>query len=183
MLSWITIRIKLTMCNLPQRKSSRLKEYDYSNSAYYFITICIHDKEYYFGNVHKEKMILNQYGIIAEECWKDLPSHYSNCELDYYVIMPNHVHGILVIDNYNYDKATLPQSKIHGITEIIRGYKTFSSKIINLLPDQEKAFRWQKSYYDRIIRNEKELHQIRKYIEQNPLRWDIEKNTPDNLDI
>lgn len=78
---------------------------------------------------------------------------------------------------------TRPQEKDHGLSEIIRGFKTFSSKRINELLDNRKPFHWQKSFYDRIIRNEKELYQIRKYIMQNPIKWEIEKGIPENLDI
>jgi len=169
--------------NLPKRKRTRLKEYDYSNSAYYYVTICTQCKRKMFGNIIGSSVKLNQFGRIVEECWQDLQNHYCNCELDDYVIMPDHFHGILIIDNCREGSMTLPNTKRHGLSEIIRAFKSFSAKKINESLNQEKEFHWQKSFYDRIIRNEKELFQIRLYIEQNPLKWEIENELHDNLEI
>ncbi|MCL4547687.1 MAG: transposase [Bacteroidetes bacterium] len=168
---------------LPNRKRTRLKEYDYSISAYYFVTICTQGKRKMFGNVVGTSMKLNQFGKIVKDCWLDLPNHYSKCELDYYVIMPDHVHGIIIINESRDESVTRPNKKNHGLSEIVRGFKSFSSKRINTLLNNENKFHWQRSFYDRIIRNEKELFAIRRYIEQNPLRWEIEKELPDNLEL
>ncbi len=111
--------------------------------------------------------------------WLDLPNHYFNCELDYYVIMPDHVHGIIIIDNTLKNKNN--KSENYSLSEIMRGFKTFSSKRINEKLKIDKKFRWQKSFYDRIIRSENELYFIQNYIQLNPLKWDIEKNHPENL--
>ena len=81
------------------RKLNRWPGYDYSQSGLYFITIVTHKRIEWFGRVEYGEMILNQYGRIARDCWLDLPNHYPNCKLDEFVIMPNHVHGIVVIDN------------------------------------------------------------------------------------
>lgn len=82
------------------RKRNRLKDSDYSNDGYYFVTICTKNREEFFGKIENEKMILNEYGDIVEKCWFDLPKHYKNCVLDEFIIMPNHIHGIMIIDNY-----------------------------------------------------------------------------------
>ena len=169
--------------SFPNRKHTRLQEYDYSNSAYYYVTICTQGKRKTFGNIIDFSMKLNQFGKIVKQCWCDLPKHYSNCEIDYYVIMPDHFHGILIIDNSREGSMTLPGTKRHGLSEIIRAFKSFSAKKINESLNKEKVFHWQKSFYDRIIRNEKELFQIRRYIEQNPLKWEIENESHDNLEI
>ena len=171
----------------PDRKSPRFKDYDYdyNSPGYYFITICVKNMVHVFGEIKNGKMILNKYGFIAERCLLDLPNHYNRCKIDHYVIMPNHVHVIIIINDCNRREgsATLPPNEQHGITEVLRGFKTFSSKEINNLLSPGKKFSWQKSFYDRIIRNEKELYNIRKYIEQNPLKWEFEKNVPGNLFI
>jgi len=86
---------------MKDRKLNRLKAYDYSKSGYYFVTICVHNRMEWFGEVENEEMHLNTFGEIANQCWNDLPNHYSNCLLDAFVIMPNHIHGIMVIDNKN----------------------------------------------------------------------------------
>ena len=90
--------------------------------------------------------------------------------------MPDHLQGIVIVNN-SLDSGF----KNHSLSEMIRGFKTFSSKEINQVMKNEEKFQWQKSFYDRIIRNEKELYEIRKYIVQNPFKWDIEKNNPQNL--
>ena len=96
--------------------------------------------------------------------------HYQNCMLDQFVIMPNHVHGILIID---YCMSPVKPFK-YSLSEIIRGFKTFSAREINI--KNPERFSWQRSFYDHIIRNEKSLYEIRNYIANNPLQWDLEKN-------
>jgi len=84
-----------------KRKPNRLRDYDYSQDGYYFVTICTKDRKEFFGRVKEEKMNLNNYGEIVNQCWYELPKHYLNCSLDSVVIMPNHFHGIIVINNKN----------------------------------------------------------------------------------
>ena len=122
-------------------------------------------------------MVLNKYGNIIKECWKGLTDHYVNCILDEFVIMPNHIHGIIQIDNHQIVGTGLkpvPTVKNHGLSEIIRGFKTFSSRNINNLLKEGK-FQWQRSFYDHIIRDQKSLLNIRNYIIENPLSWKLDK--------
>jgi putative transposase len=156
----------------PNRKRNRLKDYDYSSGGYYFVTICIKERPDFFGKIKSGEMILNEFGKIVSSAWLDIPNHYFNCELDYFVIMPDHVHGIIIIDNTLKKRG---KSVNYSLSEIIRGFKTFSSKRINEKLNIGTKFRWQKSFYDRIIRDENELYFIRNYIQLNPLKWDIEK--------
>jgi len=160
----------------PQRKRLRLKEFDYSNNFYYFVTICIDNREEFFSEINKGKSILTKAGRIVEEIWRNLPKHYP-CELDRFIIMPDHIHGILILDN----QYVNTQKK--SLSTIIQRFKTFTSRKINELLDGSAKFHWQKSFYDRIIRNERELYQIRKYIELNPLNWELEKDLPENLNL
>jgi REP element-mobilizing transposase RayT len=161
--------------NLPIRKLNRLTEYDYSNGGYYFVTICTLGKEHYFGKVEKEIMIKNDFGNIIEKQWTWLHQNYQYVVLDYYVVMPNHFHGIIIID----PSLITSDIKIKSLSELIGAFKTTSSKIIHRTGLE--VFHWQKSFYDRIIRNEIELLKIRQYIQNNPLKWEIEKNNPSNL--
>lgn len=164
-----------------ERKRNRMCGFDYSGSGYYFVTICTQNQELFFGDVKNGKMILNNCGIIANKCWRDLPNHYWNCKLDEFVIMPNHVHGIIVINNDIRRERfeTVP----YNLSEMIRGFKTFSSRRINESQLQNIIFRfkWQKSFYDHIIRNQKSLNNIRKYIKNNPINWDLDRNNPNML--
>lgn len=162
-----------------ERQKNRLSTYNYALDGYYFITTCTKDREEIFGNIKNEKMYLNPYGEIIKQCWLDLPNHYENCILGEYIIMPDHFHGVVQMglsDRNGYK----PFPTKYGLSEIIRGFKTFSSKRINEL-QKDLLFRWQKSFYDRIIRNESELERIQAYIRQNPEKWEWEKTHPENL--
>lgn len=179
-----------------ERKQMRLKNFDYTHEGAYFVTICVQDRIPYFGKIETGKMRLNAYGKIARQTWLDLPKHYSNCSLGQWVIMPDHVHGIVFLQNF--EKTNLKEGRVsnpplakpfsptpvfkseksspsksnkqYSLSEIIRGFKTFSSKTINQT-NPLSSFRWQRSFYDHIIRNEKELEKITEYIELNPQNW------------
>lgn len=172
---------------LHHRKSIRLKEYDYSNPWWYHVTICTDKHINIFGQISNAKMLLNDFGSIAEQCWKTIPKHFPNTELDYYVIMPNHIHGIVIINyslNNGRSKAYPPpasnQSKFGkpkpgSLPTIIGSFKSAVSKQINLLKGNSGKSFWQRNYYERIIRNDKELYNIRRYIELNPLKWELDE--------
>ncbi len=157
-----------------ERKSNRLRNYNYSQNGYYFVTICTKERKEFFGRVEEEKMNLNHYGEIVNQCWYELPKHYLNCSLDSFVIMPNHIHGIIVIDNEKIVGNGLKPFPTHGLSEIIRGFKTFSSRRINEMIKEGDNFQWQKSFYDHVIRNEKSLTNLRQYIMYNPVKWELD---------
>jgi REP element-mobilizing transposase RayT len=162
-----------------KRKPNRLRDYDYSRDGYYFITICTRDRKDFFGDIKEGKVDLSRYGEIVNQCWRDLARHYGNCSLDSFVIMPNHIHGIIVIDNGGVVGNGLKPFPTHGLSEMIRGFKTFSSRKINEELKVDNKFQWQKSFYDHVIRNEKSLENLRQYIIYNPRKWklDIENRT------
>ncbi|MDD3887714.1 MAG: hypothetical protein PHN19_02965 [Patescibacteria group bacterium] len=171
--------------NFPKRRRKliRLKGFDYSSDNCYFITICTRNKECLFGNIVNQKMVLNDAGIIAKKYWLDIPFHYPDVILDKYVVMPNHVHGILVIDKkiigpvgvqnseplHRYQKI-IPRS----IGAIVRGYKLGVTKWFRQNTDCHVV--WQRLYYDHIIRNERSLNIIRNYIKNNPKNWLSDRN-------
>ena len=141
-------------------------------------------------------MILNDLGNIADEFWNKIKLLHKNIELDYYVIMPNHVHGIIVVD---YDKDAKFASSTNSLLNVgdanLASQERAKMELCKLIQQFKRAvtitikstknksnFKWQRSFFDRIIRNKKELFNIRKYIKQNPLKWDFEKNII-NLDI
>ena len=165
---------------LRERNRNRLKDFDYSTAGYYFVTICTKYMQEWFGDVVEGKMMLNECGRIVQECWFNLPNHYSNCRLDEFIVMPNHVHGIINLHS-NVGNGLKPFPTIqYSLSEVIRGLKTFSSRKINKI-DKMDRFQWQKSFYDHIIRTEQSLYVIRKYIRNNPLKWDEDRNNPKNL--
>ena len=163
-----------------ERKLNRLSGYDYSTAGSYFITICIKNRECMFGEILDGEMKLNESGKITDEQWKWLFQQYNYIRMDEYVIMPNHFHGIIhiVVGNGNIDDVGNGRDrslhrKIKPIPELIGAFKTTSSKLIHRNGNIE--FHWQKSYHDRIIRNERELYRIQKYITNNPKNWNRDK--------
>jgi REP element-mobilizing transposase RayT len=141
------------------RHSIRLQGYDYSSEGAYFITICTKERQCILGNVMEEKMFTNPLGKIAEECWNDIPKYYPLVQLDAFVVMPNHIHGVLL----NLGQAI-------SLGNIIGYFKYQSTKKIFGLPGNKILFRWQRNYYEHVIRDEKDLAQIREYIQNNPLK-------------
>lgn len=159
---------------MQHRKLNRFKGYDYSEDGYYFFTICVKDRLKWFGTIENGAITLNKNGNIVLQCWNELPSHYNNIKLDAFIIMPNRVHGIIIIENVNVGNGLKPfPTKNHGLSEMIRALKTFSSRKINERNDENK-FHWQKSFYDHIISNEYSLLRIREYILNNPKQWEFD---------
>lgn len=153
------------------RKSLRLKHHDYSSPGFYFITVCIADRQCLLGNIietelNPARMIKNPYAGIVEHAWFDLVNHVANIQLHEFVVMPNHVHGIIQIQ-----PAMLDAVAAVDISEIIRQFKTFSARRINQLRNTKGRPVWQRNYYEHVIRNEFAHAKITEYINTNPLRW------------
>ena len=146
---------------LPSRKQNRLPEHLYREGGF-FVTINVHQHKKVFGAVVGEEMVVNEYGKIVRECWRDLPNHYPNCELADFVVMPNHIHAILFLErgaNRVVRNGFKPfPTKNYDLSEIIRWLKTFSSRKIHEM--WFISFKRQKSFYDHIIRNEEDLQTI-----------------------
>jgi REP element-mobilizing transposase RayT len=171
------------MIVIRQRKPNRLKNFNYSSSGYYFVTMCTKNRQEYFGNIINNKMILNEYGKITEHYWLEIPKHFNNVKLDEFIVMPNHVHGIIVIKNIfnpvgNRHACSLQNAICRRqnqlLSNIINLYKSTTSKFIHR--SGINSFRWQKSFYDHIIRNEYSLFGILQYIRDNPRNWDEDRN-------
>jgi len=165
---------------MKQRKPNRLKHYDYSTFGWYFVTICTQNHFLHFGKIKKGKMFMSKLGNIVKKCWNDIPTHFPNAELDQYIIMPNHIHGIIINNNNVGDENFHPLQHKTTLSNVIKGFKIGVTNWSN--KNDFSGFKWQRSFYDRIIRNEKELFNNRKYIQLNPTKWDIEKDL-DNLDM
>jgi len=216
-----------------------LKDYDYSMCGYYFVTLCTQNKECFFGDITKEKMELNNAGFMVQEVWKSLSERFAGVKIDFFIIMPNHMHGIIIISGdmcrggceerlnrgkdsqskygkgFEYNRKgnrgeslvgehkVCPYSDGHckvlidekgnffpagttggSIGRILQAFKSITThKYIEGVKNSGwRAFPgklWQRNYYDRIIRNEKELSQIREYITNNPLKWNLDKENPE----
>jgi REP element-mobilizing transposase RayT len=191
----ITILIKFK--NKYRIPSIRLKDFDYSSNNAYFVTICTRNKHKYFGSIIKEenKIKLTAIGKKASEFWQEIPEHFDNALLDEFIIMPNHVHGIIIINNTLKSVETC-----HGMSQnenksprnaFSKPVKKSLSMIINHYKGSVKRycnknkinFEWQSRFYERIIRNENEIDKIREYIYYNPIKWEFDKNIIENLKI
>jgi len=172
------------MTDLPQRKSIRLKNYDYSSSGWYFVTICTQNRKCLFGNIvgvglSDPSMILNDVGKMVNQWWLKMQKRFKNVTLDEYKIMPNHVHGIIITDGRENRAPTLGQ--------IVGFFKYQSTKQINnhsvgagIIPPKTIRKIWQRNYYEHIIRTGNDLNKIRQYIQDNPRMWDRDRNNPRN---
>ena len=164
------------------RKANRSPGHDYSENGYYYVTICAKDRREIFGRIENDRMILNRQGEIVENTWQQIPKHFTGIDLDQYIIMPNHVHGIIILDNpvgtrhaLSSNKASaLSSNKTNNLSIIIGSFKSAVSKYINRLNND--PFRWQRSFYDHRIRTDKSLQAIREYIANNSATWDTDEN-------
>ncbi len=137
---------------LPQRKNTRLKEYDYSQAGYYFVTFCMKDRREFFSHIEDSELVFTEYGKIVNEVINNLPAIYK-VEIDCYVIMPDHIHLVIILDE---SVKTTSKSKIkNSLSDIIGKLKSYASRQIRRLLKDDEKFNWQQSFYDRIIRNEK----------------------------
>ena len=174
------------------RRSIRLKNYDYTRPGAYFLTVCIHDRACsLFGEIIDGQMHLNEAGEWVKQCWLDIARHFSHIRLDAFVVMPNHMHGIfwIVEDAEAVDKdgeacRTCATEKFGkpvagSIPTVMRSFKAAVSKYINEERGATQPPVWQRNYYEHIIRDEESLNRIRQYIHDNPLNWAADKENPE----
>jgi REP element-mobilizing transposase RayT len=166
-----------------RRKSIRLIEYDYSQPGNYFVTVCTKNHECIFGTILNGKMNLNEEGIIVDSCWNGIHEHFSNVELDEYVVMPNHFHGIITICECDGRGEVTSPLPMPTLGQIIAYFKYQSTKLINELHNTPGIKCWKRSYYDRIIRDEKGLITIRDYIANNIVTWASDRENPEEVPI
>ena len=153
----------------PTRKLHRLKCWDYSQPGYYYITICTKDKQKLLGDIQQENLNVavtpTAIGEIVSEHWSRLHTLYPNVKTDYFCLMPNHVHGIIILE------PTEDERK-RSLDEIVRGFKSVTTRAYNqMVSPEKKNSLWQSSYYDEIIRDDVMLFNARNYIVGNPSKW------------
>jgi len=152
--------------NLPNRHSIRLKNYDYSSTGYYHVTICSYDRKNIFGDVKEHRVELSVCGQLVKAEWLKLKLAYKNIALDEFIIMPNHIHGIIML-KYKSNPT---------LGDIICRYKSITTRKYNKMNHTNGNVIWQLNYHDQIMRNEQHLYATQKYIMQNPLNWDKDDN-------
>ena len=169
-----------------RRRALRLKDYDYSQAGAYFVTLCTHLRECIFGSVDRSILRLSDAGLVAKQIWNELPVHYPRVSLDAFIVMPNHVHGVIMFSDEDRFVPKEPMErtpqpgrvKMHALPEIVRAFKTFSARAINKHRHSEGESVWQRNYYEHVVRDEKDLNRIRQYIADNPARWSEDSNNP-----
>lgn len=173
-----------------QRRSTRLRGYDYSNPGAYFVTICAFDRQHLFGEVLQGQMRLNELGKIIERCWFDIPQHCSNVLLDEFVCMPNHLHGIIVLlrrygdpltkerrrdTPWRVPTETFGKPRKGSLSTIVRLFQSSATKTIR----ESRGYAgpiWQSRFYDHISSSDHSLDRIRNYIRLNPTLWQYDRN-------
>lgn len=172
---------------LPNRRSIRLKGYDYSLAGAYFITICTHNRQYLFGEIENGEMKLNEMGQIAHDQWLQIPDRFPNIELGPFSFLPNHLHAILNILEPTVGAGLAParasgqpqglslQTQIPALGDVIGAYKSLVvHECLKIYKSQNKFLGklWQRSYYEHIIRDQKSFETIAAYIRANPAQWE-----------
>ncbi len=180
-----------------KRKPSRLKGFDYASENGYFVTICTQNKKCHFGSVTVDEIKLNEFGKITQACWIELGDAFEDVILDEYIIMPNHIHAILIISK-DYRKEIkqykeklifkqglmnqaptvewpLMKNKKESLGKVIRHFKAKTTH--QLRTSGLKDFAWQRNYHDHIIRGDKDYASIREYIFYNTVRWEMKNNS------
>jgi REP element-mobilizing transposase RayT len=183
------------------RRSIRVKRYDYSQPGAYFVTLVTQNRVCLFCDVEGSQIQPNEIGELIMKCWLRIPNHFDNTKLDEFVLMPNHLHGIIFIhealgkgeaspgivtspiENISGDASPLQPrgTQSRSLGAIIQNFKSISTRQMNRLYFEPGNKIWQRNYYERIIRNERELNAIRLYIRDNPLNWELDKENPNNM--
>jgi len=169
-----------------RRRSIRLKDYDYAQDGAYFVTVCTDEKRCIFGDIVDGQMRLNSLGCIVRDEWLKTANLRKYVTLDEFIVMPNHMHGIIFIacrGVLQYAPTTRIEfrSPAQTIGAIVRGFKSAVTKRINELRGSPGVPIWQRNYYEHVIRNDDDLNEIRYYISDNPLKWHLDKENPNTL--
>ena len=170
----------------PNRRSIRLPGYDYTSPGYYFVTLCTSGRFCMFGDVVDDVVVLNDLGRIAEEEWQASTGLRKEIELDRYVVMPNHLHGLVFFRSQNplpeegADPAAQPCQRRprRSLGSFIAGFKSAVTRRINRRRSSAGGRVWQRNYWEHVVRSERALDAIRRYIDNNPARWSFDRYHP-----
>ena len=180
---------------LRTRKEIRWRGYDYSSRGIYFVTICAFERRAIFGEISSDGFIPSALGRIVSEYWFDLRKHHIGLELDAFVVMPNHIHGILILNSLKTNvieksegndvavgAGLRPARRNPSVSGIIRAFKTFSALKINSARGTTGRPVWQRNYFERVVRNGKEMENVQRYIFENPARWEFDRENPEAVE-
>ena len=153
---------------MPPRKRLRLSHHDYAMPGAYFVTVCAHNRACLFGTIADGTVRLSETGTIVLRIWQKLPAHYPNVGLDEFVVMPNHLHGVVVIE----------KERGRPLSTLMQSFKSFATREIKAHRLTDGAV-WQRGYYEHVVRDEDDLTVIRQYIQDNPVKWDLDDENPE----
>ncbi|EKD83365.1 MAG: hypothetical protein ACD_39C00726G0004 [uncultured bacterium] len=175
-----------------RKSSNRLQGYDYSQPGAYFTTVCASNRQNLFGEIVSDRMELNDAGFFARQCWQEIPKHFLGVTLDEFVVMPNHVHGIIVINNETIVGKSVGVQHVEPLRNneprrisnfqhvipgslgaIVRGFKSAVTRWFHVNTRIKTV--WQRNFYDHVVRDDPELSRIRLYIRQNPAKWEFDR--------
>ena len=170
--------------NTHRRQSTRLPRFDYTQQGAYFVTMCTRNRACLFGDIMNGEMRLNDIGRVAHRMWEEIPTHFPQVETNVWVVMPNHVHGVIVIADPHVGAAhASPLQRPSGppkrsLGAIVGAYKSAVSRHVNQSGHPHGLPIWQRNYYDHVIRDNAALDRVRQYIADNPARWDEDPENP-----
>ncbi len=162
---------------LAKRKLSRLPDYDYTQAGWYFVTICTWNHECLLGTLSEGEVQLNHMGQTAAACWRQIPEHFPRVSCDVFCVMPNHLHGIIVLPA---EDPSTGQSNNTSLSVVVGTFKAAVSRQCATRGVRTNQRLWQRSYFERVIRTEENLTRIRQYIVDNPVKWDLDEENPQN---
>lgn len=183
------------------RRSIRLREFDYSSAGAYFVTLCVQGRECLFGGIVQDDMVLNEAGRKVEEVWRSLPERFMNVTVDEFVVMPNHLHGIILLNERRGEPCVRPNFRGGGeqgehkvrpygtadfsLGRVCQAFKSLTTvEYVRGVKDHDwppfPGRLWQRNYHERVIRDERELIGIREYIRSNPSKWHDDEENPAN---
>jgi REP element-mobilizing transposase RayT len=178
----------------PVRKRARLPGYDYASPGAYFITVCTHQRHSLFGEIVGGPMCLNAFGAPVQAAWLEIPRHFPEVEIGALVVMPNHLHAIVILNASVgakhpdlSDASPLPApswprgTQARSIPAIVQKAKSISSRRINLLRGTPGRPVWLRGYFEHVVRSPRELDRLRRYFESNPLLWELDRKDPGNM--
>jgi putative transposase len=178
--------------NIHHRRSIRLQGYDYTQVGAYFVTICTYQRQRLFGEIVDGEMNLNLCGQVVVSRWQNIPRHFPCVKLDEFVLMPDHLHGIIVIgegegiafpdggsldlDSFQGNAMPLRRTETDSLGAIVQNFKSVSTRKTNQINRSAGTPVWHRNYHERIIRDEMALKNIRRYIAANPLKWEGDRD-------
>ncbi|MDD5341240.1 MAG: transposase [Patescibacteria group bacterium] len=172
--------------------STRLGHWNYADEGFYYVTICTKDRKCCLGEIKDNNVYLSEVGKVVFDCWLEIPKHFNNIRLDDWIIMPNHVHGIIQIECDENDFAKNCRDRVYPVStrnkfghvkpkSLSSVVNTFKGAVTRKCHENNPDFKWQDNYYEHIIKNDEDYARIKEYIANNPVNWEFDRDNPINL--